>query len=115
MIIASNAFLELQHSFSTSPGMATGTLMLVRNRSRRSAFAIRINVDASKKIIMTKYDERNSSRKEMYIEEPKAFRTAKKIAAQAYRSNVQQLALALFCFARQPFGREPNARRCASC
>src|SRR5438034_986230 len=78
MIIASNAFLELQHSFSTSPGMATGTVMLVRNRSRRSAFAIRISVDASKTIIMTKYDERNFSRKEMQIEEPKAFLTTKK-------------------------------------
>src|SRR6266853_3301186 len=35
--------------------------MAPRNRSRSSISAIRISVDASKAIIMTKYDKRNSS------------------------------------------------------
>jgi hypothetical protein len=63
---------------------------------------------------MTKYDERNSSKKEMKIEEAKAFLTAKK--------SRQRLIVLTFnsshwhCSAsRQPFGREPNARRCTSC
>src|SRR5580658_884999 len=96
MIIASNAFLKPQHSFSTSLGMATDALMLVRNRSRRSALAIRISVDASKTTIMTKYDECNYSKKEMDLEVPKAFLIARKSQQKAYRSNVQQFALALF-------------------
>jgi hypothetical protein len=45
---------------------------------------------------MTKYDERNYSKKEMDLEVPKAFLTARKSQQKAYRSNVQQLALALF-------------------
>jgi hypothetical protein len=48
MIIASNAFLEPQHSFSTSPGMATGALTLARNRSPKLyllAIIIHVMVD----------------------------------------------------------------------
>src|ERR1700675_4985299 len=121
MIIASNAFLELQHSFSTSLGMATGTLMLVRNRSRRSALAIRISVDASKTTIMTKYDERNHSKKEMDFRRTKGIPHREKIAAKAHRSNVQQLALALFScghlyqFARRIIARLRFGRRCHRC
>src|SRR5467141_2970623 len=61
MMTASSAFLEPQHSLSTSPGIATGTETLARKRLTSSALAIKISVDASKTIIMTKYDNRNSS------------------------------------------------------
>src|SRR6266550_3228035 len=61
MMTASSAFLEPQHSLSTSPGIATGTVTLARKRLSSSALAIKISVDASKTIIMTQYYKRNSS------------------------------------------------------
>src|SRR5579885_2903582 len=55
---ASNAFFEPQHSFATSAGIATGMPTWPRKRSSNSTLAIRISVEASKTIIMTKYYNR---------------------------------------------------------
>src|SRR6516162_6100153 len=52
--------------------MATRSLTWARNRSRSSALAIRISVDASKTIIMTKYDIRNTSTRDARIQDTRS-------------------------------------------